>query len=176
MINPTDLTNLSEVALRLGAAALVGGILGINRDLHQKPAGLRVLALVSLGSALIVTAGLVGLGEVASETNVARIIQGIFSGIGFLGAGVILRGGRHGEVYGITTATSIWLAAGLGSACGLGLWKIALTALVVAMIILVLGLKVERFVISWVRTTGRFDDEHSFPGNKVDSARNDNAD
>jgi len=76
-----------DIAIRLGAAVIVGGALGINRDLHSKPTGLRTLSLVGLGSALAVMA-VTGSGDINA---VSRIIQGILTGIGFLGAGVIMR-------------------------------------------------------------------------------------
>jgi putative Mg2+ transporter-C (MgtC) family protein len=81
------------IALRLAAALLAGAILGINRDLHRKPAGLRTLALVSVGSALVVMVTLLishGSGDAAS-----RVIQGLVTGVGFLGAGVIIRDDDH---------------------------------------------------------------------------------
>ena len=100
-----------EIALRLGAATLVGVALGLNRDLHGKPTGVRTLGLVGLGSALIVLA--VG-GRVSADAS--RVIQGIVTGIGFLGAGVIMRNDAGNQIHGITTAACAWLTACIGAA------------------------------------------------------------
>jgi putative Mg2+ transporter-C (MgtC) family protein len=130
------------IALRLAAALLAGAILGINRDLHRKAAGLRTLSLVSVGSALVVIVTLLvshGNGDAAS-----RVIQGLVTGVGFLGAGVIIHHEPERRVEGLTTAASVWVAAGLGAACGAGLGTVAILALVATMIILVLGGRIER--------------------------------
>lgn len=130
------------IAARLAAALLVGAVLGINRDLHRKPAGLRTLALVSVGSAVVVMVTLViahGSGDAAS-----RVIQGLVTGVGFLGAGVIIHHEPERRVEGLTTAASVWVAAGLGAACGAGLAMVALLSLLATMAILVLGGRVER--------------------------------
>ena len=113
-----DLAHASLVAIRLAAALVVGAVLGINRDLHRKPAGLRTLALVSVGSALLVLMGL-DLNHGNSD-SVSRIVQGIVTGVGFLGAGVIIHHEAEQRVEGLTTAASVWVAAGLGAACGAG--------------------------------------------------------
>lgn len=166
-ITPMDFihaTEFHEVVLRLGAAAGCGAVLGINRDLHQKPAGLRVLAMVSLGSAFVTLSSITATAHDASTApdGVTRTVQGILAGIGFLGGGVILRGQGH-EVYGITTAASIWVAAGLGITCGLGQWSIAATALVIAMLILTLGLRLEKIVLRWVKHSGVEEDPNTQP-------------
>lgn len=130
------------IASRLAAALLVGAVLGINRDLHRKAAGLRTLALVSVGSAIVVMVTLVmthGSGEAVS-----RVIQGLVTGVGFLGAGVIIHHEPERRVEGLTTAASVWVAAGLGAACGAGLAAIALLSLLATMVVLVLGGRVER--------------------------------
>ena len=111
-----------DIALRLGAALLVGGALGLNRHLHNQPTGLRTLSLVGLGSALAVMA-VTNSGEVNA---ISRIIQGILTGVGFLGAGVIVSR-RHGErIHGLTTAACVWLTACIGVACGAAEWRIVL--------------------------------------------------
>jgi putative Mg2+ transporter-C (MgtC) family protein len=91
-----------DITLRLGAALLVGGALGVNRHLHKQPSGLRTLSLVGLGSALAVMA-VTNSGEINA---ISRIVQGVLTGVGFLGAGVIFRAGRRpGEhIHGLTTA------------------------------------------------------------------------
>jgi putative Mg2+ transporter-C (MgtC) family protein len=132
------------IAVRLAAALLAGAILGINRDLHRKPAGLRTLSLVSVGSALVVMVTLLmthGNGDAAS-----RVIQGLVTGVGFLGAGVIIHHEPERRVEGLTTAASVWVAAGLGAACGAGLGTVALFALFATMVILVVGGRIERLL------------------------------
>jgi len=148
-MDPTEVKELLEIVLRLIAAAFAGGVLGANRELYDKPAGLRTLSLVSMGSALVMICGSSGLthSESVGPEGVSRALQGIFSGIGFLGAGVILRDAGKGEVTGLTTAASIWIAAGLGVAGGLGLWKIMLIATVITLAILTLGQRFEDRVL-----------------------------
>jgi putative Mg2+ transporter-C (MgtC) family protein len=111
----------ADVAFRLTAAVLVGTAIGLNRDLRGKPAGVRTHALVSLGSAVVTV---IAANAGAANTDVAavsRVMQGIITGIGFLGAGVILHQDQ-GRVRGLTTAASIWIVAALGIACGVGDW------------------------------------------------------
>jgi putative Mg2+ transporter-C (MgtC) family protein len=136
------------IASRLAAAVLAGAILGINRDLHRKPAGLRTLALVSIGSALVVMVTL--LMSHGSADAASRVIQGLVTGVGFLGAGVIIHHEPERRVEGLTTAASVWVAAGLGAACGAGLAVVALLALAATMVILVLGGRVERAIALWL--------------------------
>ena len=102
----------TEIAIRLGVAALAGAALGLNRDLHGKPTGVRTLALVGTAAALIVIA--VGHGE----GDVSRVMQGIVTGIGFLGAGVIIRSEKGKHVHNLTTAACVWLTACVGMAAG----------------------------------------------------------
>jgi putative Mg2+ transporter-C (MgtC) family protein len=131
-----------SIALRLLAAVLAGAVVGVNRDLHRKAAGLRTLSLVSAGSAVLVMATLIvtkGSGEAAS-----RVVQGIVTGVGFLGAGVIIHHEPEHRVEGLTTAASVWVAAGLGAACGAGLGVLALLSLIATMAILILGGRIER--------------------------------
>jgi putative Mg2+ transporter-C (MgtC) family protein len=135
-----------EVAARLGSAVLAGAILGINRDLHHKPAGLRTHALVSLGSAVIVVVALAMTG--GGSDTASRVIQGIVTGVGFIGAGVILHHDAEHRVVGLTTAASIWVAAALGTACGTGSWAISMLGLVLTLAVLVLGGPIER---AWER-------------------------
>ncbi|MBI1205278.1 MAG: MgtC/SapB family protein [Rhodopseudomonas sp.] len=127
--------DIQEVTLRLVAAVLVGGAIGLNRDLHAKQTGVRTLSLVSLGCALAVLASL-RLGQPGDTT---RVIQGIVTGIGFLGAGVIVRpqGGLH--IHGLTTAASVWFTACVGVACAVADWQLILVALVLSMLILIWG-------------------------------------
>ena len=133
----TDQT-LIEVVVRLSVATLIGGVLGADREVRNKPAGLRTHALVSLGAALIVVTTL-GLSAGGDANPISRAIQGIIAGVGFLGAGAILKGRERDEVSGLTTAASIWLVASLGVASGAGYWFAALVALGLALIVLVFG-------------------------------------
>jgi putative Mg2+ transporter-C (MgtC) family protein len=133
---------LTEEVLRLAGAALAGGIIGINRDIAKKPIGLRTLALVSLGAAIATVAAIQvpGMGEHPDALSrvVQGVIQGIMTGISFIGAGVVLRDPRARTVEGLTTAATVWIAAALGIACGLGDWTTAVTGTVLAMLLLVL--------------------------------------
>jgi putative Mg2+ transporter-C (MgtC) family protein len=131
-------------AARIGAAALLGGLLGFEREWKGHWAGLRTHMMVSIGCAVFVVAGLAVAGEQHSE-SVTRVIQGIASGIGFLGAGTILKLDEKQEVKGLTTASSIWLSAAMGAAVGLGEYALATAATIVSLFVLgVLG-PVEKF-------------------------------
>lgn len=134
-----------ETALRLGAAFLVGAMLGLNRELHGRPAGLRTHALVSLGAAVatIVAVKSADGSLVVDQDAIGRVVQGILTGIGFLGAGVILRD-PTGHVTGLTTAATIWICAVLGVVCGLGYWHILLVSLGLTVFALILGRPLER--------------------------------
>ena len=110
-----------EVILRVGAAVVAGAALGLNRDLHGKPTGVRTLGLVGLGSAVAVLA----VSDSHDVSAVGRVIQGILTGIGFLGAGVIIRTNEGKQIHGLTTAACAWLTACIGVTCGAGEWRIA---------------------------------------------------
>ena len=139
------LSGNEETAVRLGAAVVVGTILGLNRELHGKAAGLRTHALVCLGAAAatIIGCGLPGGFAPADPNAVTRVVQGILTGVGFIGAGVILRD-PMGHVTGLTTAATIWICAVLGVVCGLGYWGLLAIAAVLTTILLVLGRPIER--------------------------------
>ena len=139
---------LIEPSLRLVAATVVGAVIGLNRDLHGKPAGLRTHALVALGSALIVlVAGhLTGAADFHAADAQSRVMQGLITGIGFLGAGVILHRPDHGRVHGLTTAAAIWVAALLGAACGAGAIEPVLVASALVAVILLFGGRLERAI------------------------------
>ena len=138
-----------EIALRLCCAALIGAVLGLNRELRGKPAGLRTNSLVALGAALLTLASIgvaAGGGRQPDAAAVSRAMQGIITGIGFLGAGVILRDVGGTRVHGITTAAMIWLVAALGILCGAGIWPVAIVGFALTLMILVLGRPLERFL------------------------------
>ena len=135
-----------EVAGRMVAAVLASGLIGLNREINHKPAGLKTHALVGLGSCLMAVLGM-HLAESGSGHNAdaaSRVIQGLVSGIGFLGGGVILH--TPDKVRGLTTAASVWLAACLGIACGLGAWLPVLFASFLTLAILVIGNPIEEYV------------------------------
>jgi putative Mg2+ transporter-C (MgtC) family protein len=132
--------DVTDVAMRLGAAAVVGALIGVNRDLAQKPIGVRTLGLVALGAATVTvaTVQVPGMAENADALSrvVQGVIQGVMAGISFIGAGVILRDAQTRTVEGLTTAASVWVTAALGIACGLGAWATVGIAVVVALFLL----------------------------------------
>jgi len=122
-----------EILVRLFLASLAGGVVGLEREITGKPAGLRTMILVSLGSALFMVLSFSAFP--AGSSDLGRIAAGVVTGIGFLGAGAIFREGV--TVRGLTTAATIWVTCGLGLAVGAGLYLEALFALFFAMVALV---------------------------------------
>jgi len=126
----------SEVAARLLLAVAFGGIIGWDREHESKSAGLRTNMLVSLAAALVILGALQsGIGQ-QDESLIGRSIQGILTGVGFVGAGAILQRNERNKVHGLTTATAIWISSGLGIVSGLGLWQLGFMGLGLTMIIL----------------------------------------
>jgi len=130
-----DAARVTRIVVRLVIAALLGGLLGYERERLGKSAGVRTHMLVSLGAALFV---LVPEQAGAQSTDVARVIQGVVAGIGFLGAGSIIKNRDDGNVSGLTTAAGIWLTAAVGVACGLGRTSTAVLSALLAFAILAL--------------------------------------
>ena len=130
----------TDVAVRLGVATLAGALIGINRDLAQKPIGVRTLGLVALGAATVTVAAIQVPGMAENVDALSRVvqgvIQGVMAGISFIGAGVILRDAQTRTVEGLTTAASVWVTAALGIACGFGAWVTVGIAVTVALILL----------------------------------------
>ena len=138
-INSNDWASL---AFRLTLALLVGCLLGMNRQQGGRPAGMRTFMLVSLGAAMFVMIPLQVEGDspYAATNALSRTIQGVATGVGFIGAGMILQQSREElgklEVKGLTTAATIWVAAGLGAAIGCGLWQMSLIGVIWTLITL----------------------------------------
>ena len=136
----------AELALRLGAATVFGGAIGLNRDLHGKPVGLRTLGLVALGAALSTLAVLrFDPGASVPVDAVSRVIQGVLVGVAFLGAGVIMRD-EIGHPHRLNTATAIWVTAALGIACGLGAWVPAIITALLALLLLTVGARIDHWL------------------------------
>jgi putative Mg2+ transporter-C (MgtC) family protein len=135
-----------EIVLRLGVATLAGGLIGLNRDLHGKPIGLKTLALVGLATAMVVVLADPSGDSTKISPEASRIIQGILTGIGFLGAGVIVRAEHHFRVRGLTSAACTWLTACVGIACGIGQWRIVVVALAITFGLLTVGHRLERWL------------------------------
>jgi putative Mg2+ transporter-C (MgtC) family protein len=156
-----------DTILRLGAAVIVGVVLGLNRDLANKPIGMRTLALVALGAAAVALATIrvEGMAEHpdAMSRVVQGIIQGIMAGISFIGAGVILRDTQAKTVEGLTTAATVWVTAALGIACGLAAWSVVGAAVVLALALLV--------GIGWVE--GVYSSEPGVSGTRQEGAKSD---
>lgn len=132
-LDPIEAAYFLRVAVRLVVACILGGLVGMQRAEMGKSAGIRTHALVGLGAALIVVAPIFA----GIPTNgMARVIQGLVEGMGFLGAGAILKLSDEHRIKGLTTAASIWMAAAIGLTVGLGLWWPALLALALTWIIL----------------------------------------
>lgn len=130
--------------LRLAAAVAAGALIGLDRELRHKPAGLRTLALVSLGSAVFILETIDSTRGVYTDAT-SRVIQGIVTGVGFLGAGSIMRGAGEEPVRGLTTAASIWLAAAIGIACGLANWPLVVGGSALGLLVLLIT-PVERVI------------------------------
>jgi len=129
----SDVEQGTRVTLRLVLAVLLGGLLGMEREQQGKEAGVRTHMLESLGAALFV---LVPDMAGAMDDAMSRVIQGVVAGVGFLGAGTILKSNRNDEVKGLTTAAGVWLTAAIGVTIGLGHEATALLAAVMAFVIL----------------------------------------
>lgn len=130
-----DRSKLAMVLLRVTAAALLGAIVGLEREKAGKPAGFRTHIIVSLGTAVVVLACSASGMDMA---GLSRVIQGIVTGIGFVGAGSILKLTEQREIQGLTTAAGLWMTAAIGVAVGLGSLGIAVIGTVVTLIVLAL--------------------------------------
>ena len=128
-----DFGQVERVVLRLVAATLLGALVGFEREKAGKPAGFRTHILVSLGTAIVVLSCAGGGMDMA---GLSRVIQGIVTGIGFIGAGSILKISEQRDIQGLTTAAGLWMTAAIGVACGLGTIGLALIATGMTLIVL----------------------------------------
>ncbi|RUL87565.1 MgtC/SapB family protein [Tautonia sociabilis] len=135
-----EFAGLVRIAVRLALAAVLGGLLGVERTIRRRPAGLRTYMLVALGAA-----GFVSVPEQLGMplSDLSRVVQGLLTGVGFLGAGVIFREGGRLQAKGLTTAAGIWLTAAIGMAVGLGRPATAALIAVLALTILSPLMRVE---------------------------------
>lgn len=117
------------IITRIIVAAILGSLIGIEREISHKPAGLRTHILVAMGSCLIT-----GISIFYFSLDYARVVANIIVGIGFIGAGAII--GSQGHVQGITTAASIWIAASMGIACGVGYFYVAVVVTLISLCVL----------------------------------------
>lgn len=162
MNSPWEIDQL-EMLIRLGLATGLGGLIGLEREISSRAAGLRTNILVCVGSALVMLLSMYGFADYANEVNVrldpARLAAQVISGIGFLGAGVILFNGY--SVTGLTTAATLWVVAGIGLASGAGFYYPAIgTTFIVLFSLLILN-KVEN---KWIKPKS----EHSIRINSLD--------
>jgi putative Mg2+ transporter-C (MgtC) family protein len=134
-----EVEQITRLLVRLLLAALLGGLLGYEREQQGKAAGIRTHMLVAMGAALFVMVpqqGGMGIGDMS------RVIQGVIAGIGFLGAGAIIKNGSEEGVQGLTTAAGVWMTAAIGVACGLGRESTAVIATLLALGVLALVPKI----------------------------------
>ncbi|RCW67415.1 MgtC/SapB family protein [Pseudorhodoferax soli] len=128
-----SLEDATRIVLRLALAALLGGLLGIERESKGKAAGVRTHMLVAMGAAMFVLASQ-QFDIVAADMS--RVLQGVIAGVGFLGAGTILKGDAESQVKGLTTAAGIWMTAAIGVAAGLGKESTAILATLLTLAIM----------------------------------------
>ena len=142
---------------RLALAGILGGLVGVERERHNRPAGLRTHVLVCVGSALVMIVSVFGFGGAAGVfADQSRIAAQVISGIGFLGAGTIMRQGS--AIRGLTTAASLWVVAAIGLAVGIGLYAAAIATTSIVLLSLFILPRVENFLtrsccqkLLWVR-------------------------
>lgn len=136
-----DAATTTVIVVRLLTAAVLGGLLGMERESKRRAAGLKTHILVSIGSALFVMAPLL---SGISPADVTRVMQGIVSGIGFLGAGAIIKMERDERIEGLTTAAGIWMVSAVGMAAGMGMEILALATTLIALAVVSLAPRLGR--------------------------------
>jgi putative Mg2+ transporter-C (MgtC) family protein len=138
-LNPA--VDLADLGLRLLAAVAVGVMIGLDREWRGKAVGIRTLALVALGAALVclTTVHLRILDDEPQAISrvVQGVIEGVMTGIGFLGAGAVLRDRDGGVIEGLTTAATVWVTAALGIACALASWRVVALGVGLTLVVLV---------------------------------------
>jgi putative Mg2+ transporter-C (MgtC) family protein len=142
--------SLDPLVTRLLIAAGLSAAIGFEREYHQKPAGLRTNMLIGIGSAMFTIVSIRF--AVGGQGSVDRVAAQIATGIGFLGAGAILRDQQN--VHGLTTAATIWMNAAIGMAVGVGLYQLAVTSTVITLIVLAVLGPIERFFEDWAVRRG----------------------
>ena len=130
-----DVTEITQLSVRLLLAALLGGILGFEREQRGKAAGIKTHMLVAIGAALFI---LIPQQAGITDSEMSRVVQGVITGVGFLGAGAILKNTSGQEAKGLTTAAGIWLTAAIGIATGLGREASAILCTVLALMVLLI--------------------------------------
>ncbi len=128
-----DVEQTTRILTRLLLAAVLGGVLGYQRESQGKAAGIRTHMLVAMGAALFVLVPSLGGMAVA---DLSRVLQGVIAGVGFLGAGAIIKRNSEEDVQGLTTAAGIWMTAAIGVACGMGRESTALLSTLLALAVL----------------------------------------
>ena len=131
---------LGRVLFRLLAAMILGGLIGLQREHAGKSAGLRTHMLTAMGAAIFVMAGIE---HGFDNDDLSRLIQGLATGVGFLGAGAILKISSEHDIKGLTTAAGIWTTAAIGVTVGLGHWGLALIAVVMTLLTLAVLTRIE---------------------------------
>ena len=129
---------LNDMIVRLLWAALLGAVIGAERAFHRRPAGLRTGLCVSVGAAFFTILS-VEIARRTGDASTTRIASNIVQGIGFLGAGVIVRNGKGHHVHGLTTAACVWVTACIGAACACAEWQIVVLGAALVLLILVFG-------------------------------------
>ncbi len=139
-----DSIELARIVVRLLVAVILGGVIGFQRAEAGKAAGMRTYMLVTLGTALVTLLPLlIGM----TSADLSRVIQGIVTGIGFVGGGVILKMSEEHQIVGVTTAASIWMTATVGIAAGTGRLVLAVVGAILALIILTILGRLERWMV-----------------------------
>ncbi|MEQ8389880.1 MAG: MgtC/SapB family protein [Thalassospira sp.] len=145
-----------DMVMRLCAATVIGMVIGLNRDVNGKPTGMRTLALVALGAAVVSVVAVHFQDLIDHPDALSRVVQGllqgVLTGIGFIGAGVILRQPKSMSVSGLTTAATVWITAALGIACALAAWHIVVIATVLTLVVLIVLKPIEMMLVRWIGT------------------------
>jgi putative Mg2+ transporter-C (MgtC) family protein len=142
---------MAQVLIRIAASALLGACIGIQREKVGKPAGIRTHILVSLGTTVFI----LGCARAGMQSDaLSRVIQGIVTGIGFIGAGSILKLDAERDIKGLTTAAGVWMTAAIGVTVGMGELGIAITATIITLVVLMLAGSIEKYLRKGKRKNG----------------------